>query len=675
MARTRWLAAATVAAAALALLLAPAQAHDAPDPIWLNVTARQAGSPCAGEATNCWFTVGGDGVEPDGTERNPSFTLDRGATVHVTFENPEGNSPHTLEIGGMGTKVSSGNVDPGNEESWTFQVPWETDGEAVYWCDYHPESMNGTVSYAGTNAAPSLAVDAPGEGAAVEGEVTLEGDASDPDDDPVTVEVRTPDTSPWREAGPGWAFTWDSTAVGDGNHSLAIRALDPHGFAAHANRTLQVVNDRNRPPEVAVDRPGPGAEVRGLVTIEGMASDPDGTLDRVEVRTPSDDGVWEQVAGTSSWSHEWNASQVDPGSYNVTVRALDAEGAETTTRLPLEVVAASANRAPRLAVGTPARGEAVDGTVPVAGEVSDPDDDPLAVEVRTPGNRTWSPAQDPDDDGGWTYTWNASGLEPGEHTLAVRARDGNDTTRRNVPVVVRQERNRPPTVSFVAPDRDEEIHGPVTVVLEASDVDEGDRVETVRVRFAEQDTFREAEPRAGDRWRVRLPTGDLPRGEARITAVASDGEAAGRAVQRVRLPEGPSSEAPVVNVTDGPPDEARGLVTIRGAVRDNRVRSPPLQVELRVAGDLADLVEQNAPGSFSLSWNPRRTASGVHDVVVQAYDGASASEPVTFAVRVPGEDAEAAGGAGAVPTPGPGGLGAAMALMVGAAAGRRCRRS
>lgn len=651
------------------LAFAPVHAHDVPD-IFLNVTAHDAG-PCTGES-QCWFTVAKN--EPDtstNTARDPTFNLTRGATVHVTFENAASSAAsHSLKIGGIGAGVDP--VASGNSETFTFQVPWDAPEDARYWCGVpgHDDYMNGTHHQLGSNTAPQLSITDPGEGATVDGTVTLAGDTLDEEGDAVRVQVRTPGSPTWKEAERGWTYSWDTTQVADGNHTVEVRASDQHGFTTYANRTVQVANDRNEAPSVTFESPPPAAEVAGTVTVEGAANDPDGEVVRLEAKVPPAIQEYRPVEGTRTWAFEWNTSRVDPGFYNVTVRAVDDENASTTARLPLEVVNASANRGPRLTLSHPASGEAVDGRVRVAGNATDPDGDPVTVEVLPPTAATWQAVQGADDAGVWTFTWNASGLEAGTYTVEVRAGDGDDRVRRNLTVAVREEGNRPPSLTFVEPDRDAAVRGRVTVLLESADVDEGDRVETVRVRFADQEAFRQASPRTGDRWRVHLSAEDLPRGPAKITAVASDGQAVSRAVLPVRIPAGPPSAAPTVNVTRKPPDRAVGLVSIRGQVSDREVQSPPITVELRVSGELADLVEQSEPGTFTVSWNARRTEPGVHDVTVQAFDGSAASKPVTFAVRVVTEAAaQAEGGTQSAPAPG-----AAVAALAGCAAAAIRRR-
>jgi len=60
------------------------------------------------------------------------------------------------------------------------------------------------------------------------------------------------------------------------------------------------------------------------ITISGSAYDPDGTVDYVEIRI--DDGSWETVTGTTSWSHDWDIASVDDGNHTIEARSIDDMG-------------------------------------------------------------------------------------------------------------------------------------------------------------------------------------------------------------------------------------------------------------------------------------------------------------------------------------------------------------
>lgn len=395
--------------------------HEVPT-IQLDVTAQDDGVECT--TGNCWFTIDKDGQRlDDPQEENPALALDRGAHVEVTFNN-EGDNFHSFEVGlegdGEGAYGSSGLVADGENVTFTFQVPWAAGGnqdEALYWCDPHDGVMGGEISLQGGNDAPTLAVDTPQAGATVEGLVEIAGTSGDADGDTVTVEVQVPPNGSWQAAdgADGWSFTWNSTRVDNGDHTIQVRATDQHGFETLVERTVTV--DNPLPPEIGIDGPAEGAQVTGNVTLEGTAGDPDGDLDRVEVQLPPGD-AWQPVEGLSQWSAAWNATGLEPGTYTLRARAVDVEGLTAAANVTVELVAPGR---PRVTVTSPVDGATVDGTVQVDGTAEDPEGELSRVEVRV-------------DDGPWrtadgTASWNLTvELAPGDHRIEARAVAGDRTS-------------------------------------------------------------------------------------------------------------------------------------------------------------------------------------------------------------------------------------------------------
>jgi parallel beta-helix repeat protein len=80
----------------------------------------------------------------------------------------------------------------------------------------------------------------------------------------------------------------------------------------------------NRPPTCLIDAPLYRSSLSGTVTVSGTASDQDGTVVRVEVRI--DDGTWQVVSGTTSWSYSWDTGGVSDGQHKIYARSFDGDG-------------------------------------------------------------------------------------------------------------------------------------------------------------------------------------------------------------------------------------------------------------------------------------------------------------------------------------------------------------
>jgi parallel beta-helix repeat protein len=80
----------------------------------------------------------------------------------------------------------------------------------------------------------------------------------------------------------------------------------------------------NQTPNVNITHPSPGEKVSGEYRIEGTATDPDGSIVRVEVRIGSES--WRNATGTDTWSFDWDTTSSSNGNLTIQVRAWDDQG-------------------------------------------------------------------------------------------------------------------------------------------------------------------------------------------------------------------------------------------------------------------------------------------------------------------------------------------------------------
>lgn len=97
---------------------------------------------------------------------------------------------------------------------------------------------------------------------------------------------------------------------------------------------LDVV-DPNVPPTVEITSPTEGETLTGNATVEGVASDPEGNLQGVEVRI--DDGAWRTATGTTDWSYRLDTSTVSNGQHVIQARSFDDENTSEVAEVPVEV--------------------------------------------------------------------------------------------------------------------------------------------------------------------------------------------------------------------------------------------------------------------------------------------------------------------------------------------------
>jgi len=172
----------------------------------------------------------------------------------------------------------------------------------------------------------------PTDGAIVSGTVILQIDASDTEDATgmLTVEWRL-DGGIWQTAAYNidtsyYEDSWDSTGVGDGDHTLDARATDSDGNTAGASVTVTTENTDDSPVTSWVN-PKDGDTVKDTVLIQIDAADDrdaDGTL-AVEWRV--DGGDWQAAAynsGSGYYEASWDTTAVGDGDHTLDARTTDS---------------------------------------------------------------------------------------------------------------------------------------------------------------------------------------------------------------------------------------------------------------------------------------------------------------------------------------------------------------
>lgn len=80
-------------------------------------------------------------------------------------------------------------------------------------------------------------------------------------------------------------------------------------------------HEGNQPSVCTIDTPIPGTTLSGIYSINGTASDMDGSVKEVEIRI--DERPWIEVTGTTSWTYEWDSTVVDNGEHTIHARSFD----------------------------------------------------------------------------------------------------------------------------------------------------------------------------------------------------------------------------------------------------------------------------------------------------------------------------------------------------------------
>src|SRR5947209_13508704 len=135
--------------------------------------------------------------------------------------------------------------------------------------------------------------------------------------------------------GPTASFTWDTSKVVPGSHTLTLTVQDGGGQTATATRNVTVTIPP--PPSVIFNTPAEGATVGGVVSVSVTTSGGSGTLSlNVSVddprRPPSGTVVLFNNSGPAgTFSFNWDtAATVADGAHTLTATVQDGSGSSTT---------------------------------------------------------------------------------------------------------------------------------------------------------------------------------------------------------------------------------------------------------------------------------------------------------------------------------------------------------
>jgi len=239
-----------------------------------------------------------------------------------------------------GTVVQTFNAGTGPDKT-QVPYPWQTSGYAN-----GPRAFKASVSdQAGAMASasltlnlanPSATITTPANGATVHGTVPVtitSGDACSTRDFGLTADG-SPAGSLTGTTSQTATFSWDSTKVPDGAHTLAA-TVSASGITSTKSITVTVHNNSGgdtTPPTVTITKPSNGAWTGNSIDVTATGSDDVG----VATLTYYGDGTqFAQVAcgGTASCTSTqwWLTGSLASGQHTITVVATDTSGNQTTS--------------------------------------------------------------------------------------------------------------------------------------------------------------------------------------------------------------------------------------------------------------------------------------------------------------------------------------------------------
>lgn len=226
--------------------------------------------------------------------------------------------------------------------SWTR--PWDTtqkdDGEHVIYARAQDDaeeystvkSIKVTVDNIG-NTPPQVDIISP-TGGKVSAIVVIHGTASDIDGNNTITFVQVKIEGDWKDAvgTEYWSYNWDTSNLDDGEYIFSVRAFD--GTDHSEIKSVTVYVDNPHPPSLTITSDIP-EKVSGTIMIQGIASDTDGKIVKIEIQI--DDGEWEGIEVTPYWSYELDTNRISNGDHIVQIRVTDDESETQIDTLTIKV--------------------------------------------------------------------------------------------------------------------------------------------------------------------------------------------------------------------------------------------------------------------------------------------------------------------------------------------------
>jgi galactose oxidase-like protein/glyoxal oxidase-like protein/PKD domain-containing protein/Big-like domain-containing protein len=275
-------------------------------------------------------------------------------------------------------------------------------------------SVNVPITVQNGSSPLAAAFSAPGAGATVSGTTTVSM-AGSGGTAPYTYTLTVDGAQV--ASGPSATYSWNSTTVGDGSHTLGLTVRDSTGATASASRAVTVQNGGGSGTlSVWITTPKPGATVSGTVWVtvwvDGAAAG-----SKTYTMTVGGSTVWSGATANRPASLPWVTTNGANGTQTLVVSARDAAGATGSGSITVTVQnSGGPGPTPLSAAFTaPAADATVSGTVGVtmaAGGGTAPYTYTLTID----GAQVASGAST-------TYSWNTTTASNGNHTLGLTVRD------------------------------------------------------------------------------------------------------------------------------------------------------------------------------------------------------------------------------------------------------------
>jgi len=303
------------------------------------------------------------------------------------------------------------------------------------------------------NQSPTVSINTPANNSTFTEPATIviEATANDPDGTISRVDFYRGSTRLAQISSPPYTYTWQNVVAG--SYSLTAVAIDNRNASTTSRSVNVVVNSsnsntqENTPPVVSIYSPTKSTEyvAPATITIEALASDPDGTISKVEFYSGST-----RIGQRTSSPYSFVWKNVVEGSYSIHVVATDNDNAVTVS--PSIQVYVNKNQPPSVTILSPANNSTFipPATITIEADAFDEDGTVSKVEFYNGDTKLGESTIPP-----FFYIW--KDIKMGNYTLTVVAIDDRNAVKASEEVNIVVNNNNPLNIIKLYPNPNDGI--------------------------------------------------------------------------------------------------------------------------------------------------------------------------------------------------------------------------
>jgi hypothetical protein len=172
---------------------------------------------------------------------------------------------------------------------------------------------------------PVASITSPINGATVAGTTSVLGTATD-NVGVVNIQFYVDNQLMSSTATSPFSFSWSTTGVANGNHTLTVKAYDAANNVGTASVTVNVNNAvvvDTIPPTVSITTPANGSVVNPRSQQISVSATDNVGVTQVTIYI---DGTLKATLTTAPYNYTWNTRRVSSGQHTITAKAWDAAG-------------------------------------------------------------------------------------------------------------------------------------------------------------------------------------------------------------------------------------------------------------------------------------------------------------------------------------------------------------